>query len=422
MIEIKDKSLCCGCSACVQRCPKQCITMHEDEEGFLYPKVDTATCIDCGLCEKVCPIINQAVPSEPLKVYAAKNKDLQKRELSSSGGHFIALAERVIEKGGVVFGVVFDENWEAHHVAATTLAELQPMMRSKYMQSRVENTFAEAEKYLNEGREVMYTGTPCQIAALKLFLRKEYSNLLTVDVICHGVPSPGVWRKYLQEEINLSARSAANGENTVLNHSLKSMPVITGVSFREKSRSGYEWGKFGFVLWGKSPSKGDKNSVLSSNSLHDNPFMKGFLRDIYLRPSCYNCPSKGGKSKSDMTIADYWGIGRVMPDFHSPEGVSLAILHTEKSVAAFSECNVECRESNMTDAIAGNISYYKSVAEPSKRAQFYKEYIGKSDVSVISLINEVTKVSFLLRAKRFAKRTIRFAVRRCLFINKTSQK
>ena len=192
MIEISDKSKCCGCSACVQRCPKQCIIMKEDEEGFLYPHVDTEICIDCGLCEKVCPIINQAETKEPLKVYAVKNRNLQKRELSSSGGLFIALSEKNIEKDGVVFGVVFDENWEAHHVAATTLEELEPMMRSKYMQSRVENTFAETEKYLKEDKEVMYIGTSCQIAALKLYLRKEYNNLFTIDFICHGVPSPGV--------------------------------------------------------------------------------------------------------------------------------------------------------------------------------------------------------------------------------------
>jgi len=182
MIAITDKRDCCGCGACVQRCPKQCIAMEEDGEGFLYPKVDVATCISCGLCEKVCPVVNCGKAQEPLKVCAAKNRDIEKRELSSSGGLFIALAEQVINEGGVVFGVVFDEQWEAHHVAATTIEEVEPMVRSKYMQSRTERTFVEAEQYLKEGRKVIYTGASCQIAGLKRSLRKEYDNLLTVQI------------------------------------------------------------------------------------------------------------------------------------------------------------------------------------------------------------------------------------------------
>lgn len=218
------RSQCCGCAACAQRCPKHAISMVEGSEGFAYPHIDMAACIDCGLCEKVCPEINCGSASTPIKVYAAKNRDRAKREVSSSGGLFIALAEQVIGDSGVVFGAVFDENWEAHHVAATTLSGVLPMMRSKYLQSRTENTFAEAEHYLKQGRRVLYTGTSCQIAALKRFLRQDYSNLLAVDVICHGTPSPGVWRKYLKDEINKSALSAANGKNSVLS-SGKSPPA-----------------------------------------------------------------------------------------------------------------------------------------------------------------------------------------------------
>ena len=364
MIEISDKSKCCGCSACVQRCPKQCIIMKEDEEGFLYPHVDTEICIDCGLCEKVCPIINQAETKEPLKVYAVKNRNLQKRELSSSGGLFIALAEKNIEKDGVVFGVVFDENWEAHHVAATTLEELEPMMRSKYMQSRVENTFAETEKYLKEDKEVMYIGTSCQIAALKLYLRKEYNNLFTIDFICHGVRSPGVWRKYLNETFIGKFE-------------------VTDISFREKSRTGHNWQKFGFVVWGNSLDDENKKLVMTSDSFTKNPYMKGFLKDLYLRPSCYSCPAKGGTSRSDLTIADFWGVKRFFPSFFDLSGVGLAIINTDKGESYFNCCDFESKKTTLCEATYNNPVYFSSTSKPEKREFFFKHYILEEPFNLI---------------------------------------
>ena len=201
MIEIKDKKDCCGCSACVQRCPKQCITLKEDNEGFLYPIVDKKTCIDCGLCEKVCPILHQGEPQKPLKVYAAKNLNEEIRRQSSSGGIFTLLAEQVIQEGGVVFGARFDENWEVKHDYTETIEGLAVFRGSKYVQSRIEDNYKKAEEFLKQGRKVLFSGTPCQIAGLKRFLRKEYEELLTVDFVCHGVPSPGVWRKYLKETV-----------------------------------------------------------------------------------------------------------------------------------------------------------------------------------------------------------------------------
>lgn len=217
MLQITDKSKCCGCNACVQRCPKQCIVMYKDREGFLYPVIDTAVCIDCGLCEKVCPVLNQNNARKPLQVFAAKNKNEIQRLYSSSGGIFILLAEQTIQNGGVVFGARFDQNWEVEHCYAETIEELQPLMRSKYVQSRIANTYKEVEAFLRHGRRVLFVGTSCQIAGLHKFLRKDYDNLLTVDFICHGVPSPGVWYKYLEEIIrDKSSRSEVTGKNSVL--------------------------------------------------------------------------------------------------------------------------------------------------------------------------------------------------------------
>lgn len=214
MISIQDKDKCCGCAACVQVCPKQCFSFEEDKEGFRYPVADRIKCIDCGLCEKVCPVINQYEATNPIKVYAAINKDEVIRMQSSSGGIFTLLAEKVIREGGVVFGAAFDENWEVQHTYVETIKDLAKLRTSKYVQSRMEDNYQRAKAFLKQGRKVMFTGTSCQIAGLKHFLRKDYDNLLAVDVICHGVPSPMVWRDYLLE-IQKAPLGASAGKNTV---------------------------------------------------------------------------------------------------------------------------------------------------------------------------------------------------------------
>ena len=191
MISIKDKIDCCGCSACVQTCPKQCIRLEEDNEGFLYPSVNKSLCVECGQCDNVCPMLHGHEPQEPVGVYAATNPDEGIRMQSSSGGIFSLIAENIIRQGGVVFGAAFNEDWEVTHCFAETVDGIARFRGSKYVQSRTGTTYAEAERFLKAGRKVLYSGTPCQIAGLKSFLRKEYGNLLTVDCVCHGVPSPG---------------------------------------------------------------------------------------------------------------------------------------------------------------------------------------------------------------------------------------
>ena len=386
MIHIIDKSKCCGCNACVQRCPKQCITMQEDEEGFLYPVVDQSVCIDCGLCEKVCPVINPNESRQPLQVFAAKNRNEYQRLRSSSGGIFILLAGHIIKQGGVVFGARFDKNWEVEHAYAETLEELEPLMRSKYVQSRIGNTYKEAEQFLKQGRQVMFVGTPCQIAGLKKFLRKEYENLLAVDFICHGVPSPRVWRRYL-EEIK-SERSEDAGKNTVLSFSLKSKPVITGINFREKQLGGYSWKKFGFVVHAKSPDKGDKNSVLLSMPYGINPFMRGFLANLYLRPSCYKCPVKAGRSTSDLTIGDFWGIHEIKPNFDDDKGVSSVLVNTIKGQHHFQLLPLFQESSSYEEVSKENPALIHSVKlDKNRRKKFYRFYPfhNLSDVLVQTL-------------------------------------
>lgn len=372
MLQITDKSKCCGCNACVQRCPKQCIVMHEDEEGFLYPQVDVTLCIDCGLCEKVCPMLAQNDVKKALQIFAAKNKNEHQRLRSSSGGIFILLAEQTIKMGGVVFGARFDKNWEVEHCYVETIEELEPLMRSKYVQSRIGNTYKEAEQFLKEGRRVLFVGTSCQISGLHRFLRKDYNNLLSVDFICHGVPSPGIWRKYLQEIKNNALQSEAAGKNTVLPFSLKSMPVITGINFREKGLGGYGWKKYGFVVHGKSPLKGDQNSVLLSVDFGKDIYMKGFLRNLYLRPSCYNCLVKSGKSQSDLTIGDFWGISKLKPEIDDDKGIGAILVYTHKGIEALGFISCDKIAMTYNDVIMENPAIYSSVMLTNNRKRFWQ--------------------------------------------------
>ena len=233
MITVTDKNNCCGCSACVQACPKQCISMQQDAEGFLYPQVDTSSCIECGLCEKVCPFIHPYEARTPEYTFAAINNNEQIRMESSSGGTFTLLAEQIINEGGVVFGARFDENWQVTIDYTERIDGLAAFRGSKYVQARVGDTYAKCANFLKAGRKVLYSGTPCQIAGLKHYLRKEYDNLITVDFVCHGVPSPKVWEKYL--------------------HELVGTVNVQGVSMRDKQHEG--WKRFNFVLDYKKEGK-----------------------------------------------------------------------------------------------------------------------------------------------------------------------
>ncbi len=406
MIAIVSNKDCCGCNACVQRCPKQCISMQDDSEGFLYPKVDESLCIDCGLCEKVCPVINQGDIRQPLEVFAAKNPDEEIRRQSSSGGIFTMLAEQIIEKCGVVFGAGFNKEWEVEHRYAESKDGLAAFRGSKYVQSRIGETFKQAEDFLKQGREVLFSGTPCQVAALKLFLRKEYENLLTVDFICHGVPSPGVFRTYLEEEKEKFARQCK--KNTVSlcpTHSVSERDSfnedadavkIEAISFRDKCLG---WKKYSFALvLSKASAAGEKNTVSLSKSLRENPFLKGFLADLYLRPSCHSCPTKELKSGSDITIADYWRIHELMPELDDDKGISAILVNTDKGISAFDTIGADKYSANYEDVRIKNSAICKSSAISPKRKVFYMP----------------TTETFTQKIERLLRPTLSQRLRRCL--------
>ena len=403
-ISIANKHQCCGCEACVQACPKQCISFEEDAEGFCYPLVDRETCIDCGLCESVCPMQNQEAERKPLEVYAAKNRDEQELLCSSSGGLFILFAKAVLKEGGVVFGAKFDSEWNVVHGYAETEDDVRAFMGSKYVQSRIGNSYKEARAFLKAGRKVLFTGTPCQIAALKRFLRKDYDNLLTADVICHGVPSPKVWRMYL-DEIKQNARKGKNSVSSPLTRNVSERAArmngdvrITGISFRDK-RSG--WKKYSFALTlAEASADGKKNTVSLSHIFNEDPYMQLFLRNLILRPSCYQCPAKNGKSQSDLTIADFWGIERCHPEFDDERGVGLMMVNSEKGKQAIQSLPLKLLEVTFEDAIASNLSYITSALEPPRRKLLFQKNI-KSKKNIELLAEFIFRAPLHVRIKIF---------------------
>ena len=395
MISITQKQDCCGCNACAQICPKQCITMQEDDEGFLYPRVDTENCIDCHLCEKICPVSNHGTERKPLKVYAAINKDEEVRKQSSSGGIFTALAEQVIKQGGVVFGARFDERWQVKHDYTETMEGLAAFRGSKYVQSRIGNTYQEAEQFLKVGRKVLFSGTPCQIAGLRNYLRKEYDNLLAIDFICHGVPSPMVWRRYLKEEV---ARQC-DRKNSVLSHPIHEEDVLVeGISFRDKTMG---WKKYSFALTlSTTNGSGDKIQFCSCSPMTKNEYLRGFMSNVYLRPSCYSCAFKCLKSKSDITLGDFWNIRLYNKHLDDNQGLSLMLLNNSRGLCLANAIRSEVAFYSIPNYdINSNFALMNSVVASNKRSCFYDLY--NTHDSFIGLIRDILKLNFKEKVKLY---------------------
>ena len=311
------KEACCGCGACSQVCPHKCIELKEDELGFLYPVIDGTHCVQCGLCEKVCPYLNRyETPLEKPASFACRTNEEELCAVSSSGGMFTMLAKHVIEQGGVVFGARFAEDWSVVHDYTETKGGLAAFRGSKYVQSVIGDNYQKVRNFLREGRLVMFSGTPCQVAGLNHFLVKKFNNLVTMDFVCHCVPSPKVWQSYLKE--------------------LNSGNRVSYVSFRDKSEG---WSSYGIFIKNSEtrPTESGRvtEKILAKGNHRENIYMKAFLSNLIVRPGCTNCPTHNYTSGADITVADCWGFDKYHPEIFDNKGMSLALLHTEKGRAIY---------------------------------------------------------------------------------------
>lgn len=343
---------CTGCAACFSICPKSCVTMYEDDEGFLRPKIDDSMCINCNRCKKVCPINKKTMDDNKIpKTFAIKHKDDAVRKKSSSGGVFTAISEIILKSSGIVIGAGFDENFMVKHKICNSVESLDELRRSKYVQSRIGTVFQDAKKYLDKGINVLFVGTPCQVEGLLSYLGKTYTNLYTIDFICHGVPSPMAWKRYMEFR-----RKSANSE-------------ITDVSFRSKDIGWKNYSmKIGF-------SNGGKYSSIVSEDI----YLRSFIMDMDLRPSCYDCHFKTIHHLSDFTVADYWGADKQIPEWNDNKGISLVLAHSEKAINLLAECNsVDVLEVPFERSVEGNPSLTTSVKQPNLRKKFMREIQIKS--------------------------------------------
>ena len=379
-MQIVDKSLCSGCSACLHICPKNSISMEPDKNGFLRPVIDETKCTNCGLCKKTCPVLNKKEQQEKnVQAYAVINKDEGVRKDSSSGGVFTQIAKYVLSKNGVVFGALFDENFKVKHAYIESENDLIKLQKSKYVQSEIGVTYKEAKNFLDQGRFVLFTGTPCQIGGLQAYLKKPYDNLITQDFICHGVPSPKVWKKYIDKK--------------------KKVGNIKEVSFKDK-RTG--WNKYSITF--KRDNKTD--TELASKNL----YMLLFLKDVILRQSCYNCAFKQKYRNSDITLADYWGVENVHLQFSDDKGTSLVVLNSKKGKDVFNEINKNFiyEQTDLDKAIKYNSCMVKSVNVNKNREDFFKR-LDKCDVEKLAKkYTQKSKIkSFINRLKNYVKRMIK---------------
>lgn len=375
MLTITDKSKCCGCEACAQICPADAITMKADAEGFFYPETDKEKCVNCGLCEKVCPEMQPPARNAFAKTFAAKHNDGGTRMKSTSGGAFSALAEKTLKCGGAVFGAAFNDKWEAEIICAVNAEELDRLRRSKYVQSRIGSSFKIAKKMLEEGRNLLFSGTPCQCAALKNYLGRDYENLILASIICHGVPSPAVWAKFLQE--------TAGAEK------------IKNINFRDKR---FAWDiqfvsielKDGRTLPGPKGLMKLFSPLLAINRgwlfrrLYKLPYK---ISSLYERPSCYKCPFKGIPSSADFVMGDLWGVEEIAPHLYDKKGLSLLFACGDKAMEYLQGTSLELHEISEKDAVRHNPYAAKPVEMNIRREEFFRRF---GNEPVCGLIRELS--------------------------------
>lgn len=387
---INKKMQCCGCSACYNACPSNAISMIINDEGFYEPKIDYSKCINCGLCHNLCPQLNNKIKfAFPIKTYAAYINDKKNILNSSSGGLFYQIAKKIIESYGIVYGVAWNQNMESNHVKVDSLENLNKLQGSKYVQSNLKQIFLDIMDDLNNNKIVLFSGTPCQIAGLKSFLKKDYINLITIDLVCHGVPSPLLFNKYKEW------------------YEYKNNVKIIDYSFRDKYNN--DWGVNARI----KVLKNKKNKYLFVRAKLD-PYFKAFTDGSNYRECCYDCKYAKKDRISDITLADYWGIENVHKNFINKKGVSLLIINTERGVSLFNNIinNIKYIESDINEAVKYNLNLNKPSVRPDLRNYVYS---GLKDINSSNFYDySKNNLNFRIDVKEIIKQVMPYKLKKIL--------
>ncbi|MCQ2754258.1 MAG: Coenzyme F420 hydrogenase/dehydrogenase, beta subunit C-terminal domain, partial [bacterium] len=346
---IKVQKNCTGCTACICVCPQNAIVAKEDNNGFIFPVIDNQKCVNCGLCNTVCPIVKKkSINVGQSQIYAVVNTDDNIRMNSSSGGAFYEIASHFIDVGGIVYGVAMsDDSKKAEHIKATTKSDLLKILGSKYLQSDITGIFYDVKSELKKGTKVLFSGTPCQVNGLKAYLRTNYDNLFTVDFVCHGVPSPKVWRSYIGEK---------QKDNNC---------TVTSVSFRNKISG---WKKYSLKI-DYSNGKTEYSSVVSD------PYLKAFVHNLTMRESCFDCQFRKIHRKSDITLADCWGSEYYLKDYNDDKGITAVIIHSDKAEDLLLNLeNLKKLNVDFDDFIRYNPSLINNIPHNFNRKYFFRQF------------------------------------------------
>lgn len=378
MPKLAQPNHCTGCTACAAVCPKGCIAMEPDADGFLHPAVDESKCVSCGLCERVCPVLNRAELNHTPTACAAKSRDEASRLASTSGGVFTELARSVLTQGGAVFGAAYDEAFRVVHICAEDETGLARLRGAKYAQSDPGDTFREVKQRLEKGQQVLFSGTPCQVLGLKSFLKRDYDNLLLVDLVCHSVPSPLAWEKYLQY--------------------ISEGKTLTAVNLRCKDTG---WSRYGYCNrfdFADGSCRMDKSG--------DSLYMKLFTGGYITRPSCESCPAKGYARVSDLTLGDFWGIWNIRPELDDDRGISLVLVQTKKGQTALEE--LEVWPVTLEESSRENPAVIRAASENPRRSEAMEQVRRCSFAEAAKLIPPVPreKHRFFHRIRSFLKRKL----------------
>ncbi len=351
--DTKNEKDCNGCGACVLRCPVHAISFRENHEGFFYPVIDDKKCIQCGLCKRVCSNMNPTL-NIPKKAYMVINQNKIELKRSASGGIFFLLAKYVIQNQGFVYGVTYDTYLKVKHDKASTIEECQKFQGSKYVRSDLKNTYPDIEQRLKEGKLVLFTGTPCQCQGLKKYLKKEYENLIVCDIICHANPSQKLFDLYIQ-----SIEKRVHKK-------------VKKIDFRSKVNG---WNNSTPILFFEDGTQ-----------MEEDTFYRAFSRELIDRPSCHSCQFSTIKRGTDLTIGDFWGVEKILPDFcqFTNEGVSILLINTKKGQELFDHLTEEMYYKEITVDDAFKWNHHGNLKMHRNREKFFEKL---EEMDIIDNIN-----------------------------------